>query len=66
MSYLKTNCDSSSTDGSFTMANSNSSSSPQIFRKIFLFYHEFVCYVDSLESPHRDDSIEYTQHTIIV
>ena len=32
----------------------------------FLFYHGIVCCVYSLESPHRGDSIEYTQHTIIV
>ena len=35
----------------------------QIFREIFLFYHEIVCYVYLLESPHRDDSNEYTEHT---
>ena len=34
--------------------------------KFFLFYHEIVCCVYSLESPHRGDSNEYTQHTIIV
>ena len=33
---------------------------------IFLFYREIVCCVYSLESPHRGDSNEYTQHTIIV
>ena len=32
----------------------------------FLFYHVIVCCVYSLESPHRGDSNEYTQHTIIV
>ena len=32
----------------------------------FLFYDEIVCYVYWLESPHRGDSNEYTQHTIIV
>ena len=32
----------------------------------FLFYHAIVCCVYSLESPHRGDSNEYTQHTIIV
>ena len=31
-----------------------------------LFYHGIVCCVYSLESPHRGDSNEYTQHTIIV
>ena len=32
----------------------------------FLFYHEIVCCVYSLESLHQGDSNEYTQHTIIV
>ena len=32
----------------------------------FLFYHGIVCCVYSLETPHRGDSNEYTQHTIIV
>ena len=73
---LQSNLNSSNTDGSFTMANSNlvfeslwnSSDSlrKQIFREIFLFYHIIVCWVYSLESPHRGDSNEYTQHTIIV
>ena len=36
------------------------------FREIFLFYYEVVCCVYSLESPHRGDSNEYTQHTIMV
>ena len=31
----------------------------------FLFYHEIVCCVYSLELP-RGNSNEYTQHTIIV
>ena len=34
--------------------------------EFFLFYHEIVCCVYSLESPHRGDSNEYTQDTIIV
>ena len=38
----------------------------QIFRKIFVFYHEVVCCVYSLELPHRGNSNEYTQYTIIV
>ena len=29
------------------------------------FFHMKFCYVFSLESPHRGDSNEYTQHTII-
>ena len=33
---------------------------------MFLFYREIVCCVYSLELPHRGDSNEYTQHTIIV
>ena len=58
------------------MANSNSFLSPyeilpiaqkkKIFREVFSFYHEIVCFVNSLESPHRVDSNEYTQQTIIV
>ena len=31
-----------------------------------LFYHGIVCCVYSLELPHRGNSNEYTQHTIIV
>ena len=31
-----------------------------------IFYHGIVCCVYSLESPHRGDSNEYTQHTIVV
>ena len=38
----------------------------QIFKGIFLFYHEIVCCVYSLKSHHRGDSNEYHQHTIIV
>ena len=34
---------------------------------IFLiFFNMKVCYVFSLESPHRGDSNEYTQHTIFL
>ena len=38
----------------------------QIFREVFFFqfYHLIVCCVYSLESPHRGDSNEHTQHTI--
>ena len=58
-------------DGSFTLDDfsvptKSFSSSKQIFRDFFLFYHGIVCCVHSLESPHRGDSNEYTQHTIIV
>ena len=66
----------SNTDGSFTMVNSNSffealqnssdSSRKQIFRESFLFYHETVCCVYSLETLHPDNSNEYTHHTITV
>ena len=72
-SLLQSNLNSSNTDGSFTMANSNSFFSlyeilpiapeNKIFIEIFLFYHEIVCWVYSLESPHRGDSNEYIQHT---
>ena len=34
--------------------------------EIFFFHHDIVCCVHSLESSHRGDSNEYTQHTIIV
>ena len=37
-----------------------------IFWDFFLFRKEKVCCVYSLESPHRGDSNEYTQHTIIL
>ena len=49
-----------------SLQNSSDSSRKQIFREIFLLNHEIVCCVYSLESPHRGDSNEYTQHTIIV
>ena len=58
------------------MANSNSFFSPyeilpipqenKYFKEIFLSYHEIVYCVYSLESPHRGDSNEYTEHIIIV
>ena len=49
-----------------SLQNSSKSSRKQIFMFFFLFYHVIVCCVYSLESPHRGDSNEYTQHTIIV
>ena len=68
--FIQSNFDGSNTDGSFTMANSNSFSSPyeilliaqenKYLRIFFLFYREIVCCVYSLESPHRGDSNEYT------
>ena len=36
------------------------------FGFVLFFYHGIVCCVYSLESPHRFDSNEYTQLTIIV
>ena len=57
--------------GSFTLVNSNSFLSPneiiliaQENKYLGKFYHEIVCCVYSLESPHRGDSNWYTQHTI--
>ena len=74
--YLQYNHNGSNTDGSFTVDDSNSFFSPykilpiaqtkQIFADFFLFHHGIVCCVYSLESPHRGDSNEYTQHTIVV
>ena len=65
---IQSNRNSSNTDGSFTMADSNlffeslrntsDSSRKQIFKEIFLCMY-------SLESPHRGDSNEYSQHIII-
>ena len=49
-----------------SLQNSSNSSRKQKFKEIFLFYREIVCCVYSLESPHRGDSNEYTQHTITV
>ena len=37
----------------------------QIGKKIFLFYHEIVCCMYSLEFPHRGDSNEYTQQPLL-
>ena len=37
-----------------------------IFKRFFLFYHENVYCVYSLESPRRGYSNEYAQHTIII
>ena len=62
--------------GSFTIAiansffeslrNSSDYSRKRMFRQIYFFHHDIVCCMYSLESPHRGDSNEYTQHTIIV
>ena len=75
--YLQSNLSSSNTDSSLTTANSNSFFSPYEIRQVaqenrylmiffFLFYHGIVCCEYSFESPHRGDSNEDTQHTIIV
>ena len=73
---LQSNFNGSKTDGSFTIDYSNSFLSPygifpiaqekKILKEIFLFYCKIVCCVYSLESPHRGDSNEYTQYTIIL
>ena len=73
---VQSNLNSSNTDRSFTIANSNSFLSPYVIlpitqenkylRIFFLISNENVCCVYSLESPHRGDSNEYTQHNIIV
>ena len=73
---IQYNLNGSNTDGLFTVVNLNSffqslhnssnSSRKQILNDFFLFYHEIVCCVYSLELPHQGDSNEYTQHTIIV
>ena len=73
---LQYNLNGSNPDGSFTVDDSNSFFSPYKILPIaqenkylgifFRYYHGIVCCVYSLESPHRGDSNEYTQHTIIV
>ena len=60
---IQSNPNSSNTDGSITMANSNLLLSPyeilpidqenKIFKEVFLLYYEIVCCVYSLESPLR-------------
>ena len=69
------NLNGSNPDGSFTVDDSNSFLSPYEFLPIaqenkylrkFSFYRRIVCCVYSLESPHRGDSNEYTQHAITV
>ena len=71
---IQYNLNGSNTDGSFSVDDSNSFLSPYtiLLKKnkylgiFFLFYDGIVCCVYSLESPHRGDSNEYTQHTIVV
>ena len=75
-SIIQSNVNSSNPDASFTMANLNSflssyeilpiAQEEKAFRKIFLFYQEIVCCLYLLELPHRGNSNEYTQHTIMV
>ena len=50
----------------FESLRNTSNNRKQIFKEIFLLYHEIECCVHSLELPHRGNSNEYTQHTIIV
>ena len=78
MCEVQSSLNSSTTDGSFTMADSNSILSPkeilsivqenkylELFLVMLLFNHENVCCVYSLESPHRGDSNESTQNTFV-
>ena len=75
--HVQYNLNGSNTDGSFTVDDSNSFFSPYKILPIaqenkyimiffFLFYHGIACCVYSSELPHRGNSNEYTQHTIIV
>ena len=75
MKILQSNLDGSNTDGSFTMANSNSLLSPyeilpiaqeNKYLKKFSYFILKLYGVYSLESPLRGESNEYTQHTITV
>ena len=69
---IQYNLNGSNTDGSFTVDDSNSFFGPYKILPVaqenkylgicFLFYHGIVCCVYTLESPHRGDSNEYTQH----
>ena len=64
----------SNNDGSFTVADSKSFFSKKFFRQLKKInrdilgkcYCENVCCMYALELPHRGDSNEYTQHTIIL
>ena len=72
-SDVQLDCNAHTFKGLFTMANSNLLLSPYKILPIaqenkylgIIFYHEIVCCVYPLESPHRGDSSEYTQNTII-
>ena len=71
---IQYNLNGSNTDDSFTVDDSSSFFSPykilpiaQENKYLMIFsYHGIVFCVYSLESPHRGDSNEYTQYTIIV
>ena len=72
---LQLNFDSSNTDGSFTMASSNSFLSPYEILPIaqenkylgsFSYSIMKLYVVCTIELPHWGNSNEYTQHTIIV
>ena len=72
---IQYNLNGSNTDGSFTVDDSNSFFSPYKIlpkaqeNKYLIFFSYFIMElygVYSFESPHRGDSNEYTQHTIIV
>ena len=77
---MQSNLDDSNTKGLFTLDDSNSFLNPyeslsvaqenkylgNCFFIIIIILSASVCCVYSLESPHRGDSNEYTQHTIIV
>ena len=75
---IQYNLNGSNPNGSFTQDDSYSFFSPYKILPIaqenkyigfflfFLSYYGIVCCVYSFESPHRGDSNEYIQHTIIV
>ena len=75
MDDIQYNLNGSNTDGSFTVDDSNSFISPykilpiaqeNKYLGIFSYFIMELYVVYSLESPHRGDSNEYIQHTIIV
>ena len=74
---IQYNLNGSNLDGSFTVDDSNFFFSPYKILQIaqenkylgifsYFFFHGIVCCVYSLESPHRGDSNECTQHIISV
>ena len=69
------NFEGSHTGSSLTEADSNPFLNPweinktnllEYLKDIFVFYHDSICCVYLLESPHRGDSNEYTQYTFIL